>query len=90
MAEKHAPRDIVRTSDPIDPRIKAFVGKRAHAECERFRLEPVPGYRLRIRQAPTISPTHGLPMTVRAAGPAAFLGVGAGGAHPEAVATSRP
>ena len=41
---------------------------------ERFRLELTPGHRLRIRQAPTISPAHGLPMTVRAAAPAAFLG----------------
>lgn len=40
---------------------------------ERFRLELVPGYELKIRQAPTISPAHGLPMTVRAAAPAAFL-----------------
>ena len=61
------------------------------AVLSRFRLELVPGYRLRIRQAPTISPVHGLPMTVRAAPPAAFLGAGAGsGARPEAVATSRP
>lgn len=41
---------------------------------ERFRLELTPGHQLRIRQAPTISPAHGLPMTVRAAAPAAFLG----------------
>ena len=37
------------------------------------RLELVPGYRLRIRHAPTISPRDGLPMTVRAAAPAAIL-----------------
>jgi cytochrome P450 len=33
---------------------------------ERFRLELVPGYRLEIRQMPTISPRHGLPMIPRA------------------------
>lgn len=37
------------------------------------RLDLVPGYRLRIRHAPTISPRGGLPMTVRAAPPAAVL-----------------
>ena len=45
----------------------------ARAVLERFRLEPVPGYRLEIRHAPTISPKHGLPMTVRAAAPARVL-----------------
>ena len=33
----------------------------------RFRLEPLPGYRLRIRQTPTLGPRDGLPMRVRAA-----------------------
>jgi cytochrome P450 len=33
---------------------------------QRFRLEPCPGYRLRIREMPTLSPRGGLPMTVRA------------------------
>ncbi len=33
---------------------------------ERFRLELDPGYTLAIRQMPTISPKHGMPMTVRA------------------------
>jgi cytochrome P450 len=33
---------------------------------ERFRLELVPGYRLRIRQMPTISPRRGLPVIPRA------------------------
>ncbi len=47
------------------------------AVLSRFRLELVPGYRLRIRQAPTISPARGLPMTVRAAPPAVFLGAAA-------------
>ena len=40
---------------------------------ERFRLELVPGYELRIRHAPTISPRGGLAMTVRAAPPARVL-----------------
>jgi len=35
---------------------------------ERFRLELQPGYRLRVRQMPTIGPRGGMPMTVRAAG----------------------
>jgi cytochrome P450 len=34
---------------------------------ERFRLDLEPGYRLDIRQAPTISPRDGLPVRVRAA-----------------------
>lgn len=34
---------------------------------ERFRLELDPGYRLRVRQSPTIGPRDGMPMTVRAA-----------------------
>jgi cytochrome P450 len=39
---------------------------------ERFRLEVTPGYRLEIRQMPTISPKHGLPVVARSAegGPA--------------------
>jgi hypothetical protein len=39
----------------------------ARAILERFRLELEPGYELRIRHAPTISPRHGLPMRVAAA-----------------------
>jgi cytochrome P450 len=34
---------------------------------ERFRLELKAGYRLRVRQMPTIGPRDGMPMTVRAA-----------------------
>jgi cytochrome P450 len=34
---------------------------------ERFRLDVEPGYRLRIRQMPTIGPRDGMPVTVRAA-----------------------
>jgi cytochrome P450 len=34
---------------------------------ERFRLDLVPGYRLEIRQMPTISPKHGLPVVPRTA-----------------------
>lgn len=45
----------------------------ARAVLERLRFEPVPGYRLQIRHAPTISPARGLPMTVRAAAPARML-----------------
>jgi cytochrome P450 len=40
---------------------------------ERFRLDLRPGFELEIRHAPTISPRGGLPMTVRAAKPAAVL-----------------
>jgi cytochrome P450 len=40
----------------------------------RFRLDVQPGYELRVRQMPTIGPRHGLPVTVRAAPPAANLG----------------
>src|SRR5437764_1607255 len=39
----------------------------ASVMLQRFRLEPVPGYRLRIRQMPTISPRDGLPVRVSAA-----------------------
>lgn len=35
---------------------------------ERFRLELAPGYRMEIRQMPTISPKHGLPVVPRAPG----------------------
>ena len=45
----------------------------ARAVLSRLRLESVPGYRLQIRHAPTISPAKGLPMTVRAAAPARVL-----------------
>jgi hypothetical protein len=39
---------------------------------ERFRLDVTPGYRMEIRQMPTISPKHGLPVVPRSAegGPA--------------------
>jgi cytochrome P450 len=39
------------------------IGKRIG---ERFRLDLQPGYELKIRQMPTISPRHGMPMVVRA------------------------
>jgi cytochrome P450 len=39
----------------------------AQAILERHRLELLPGHRLEIRHAPTISPSGGLPMRVRAA-----------------------
>ena len=39
----------------------------ARTLLERFRLDLRPGYRLEIRQMPTISPKRGLPMTLRAA-----------------------
>jgi cytochrome P450 len=39
----------------------------ARAILERFRLELEPGYRLVVRQMPTIGPKHGLPVRVRAA-----------------------
>ncbi len=45
----------------------------ARTVLSRFRLELVPGYRLRIRHAPTISPRGGLAMTVRSASPARVL-----------------
>lgn len=48
----------------------------ARKVLSRFRLEAVPGYRLRIRHAPTISPGGGLAMTVRAAPPARVLDAG--------------
>jgi len=41
---------------------------------QRFRLDVEPGYRLRVRQMPTIGPRDGLPVTVRAAAPAAGTG----------------
>jgi cytochrome P450 len=40
----------------------------ARAILERYRLGLLPGYELRIRHAPTISPKQGLPMTVRRLG----------------------
>jgi len=42
----------------------------------RFRLDVQPGYTLSVRQMPTIGPRDGLPVTVRAAPPAANLGDG--------------
>jgi cytochrome P450 len=41
---------------------------------QRFRLDVDPAYRLRVRQMPTIGPRDGLPVTVRAAAPAAGTG----------------
>jgi cytochrome P450 len=52
----------------------------AQAVLAARRLEPVPGYRLQIRHAPTLSPRGGLPMTVRAARPAGVLRAAAAGA----------
>ena len=48
----------------------------ARAILERYRMDLLPGYELRIRHAPTISPREGLPMRVRAAEPAAVLSAG--------------
>jgi cytochrome P450 len=39
----------------------------ARSILERFRLELEPGYALRVRQMPTISPKHGMPVVARAA-----------------------
>ncbi|HYF24593.1 MAG TPA: cytochrome P450 [Baekduia sp.] len=39
----------------------------ARAILERFRLELLPGYELRVRQTPTIGPRDGMPMVVRRA-----------------------
>jgi cytochrome P450 len=49
------------------------LGVIARRVLERYRLEPVPGYELKIRHAPTISPAEGLPVKVRAAEPASVL-----------------
>jgi cytochrome P450 len=46
---------------------QAEIGIIARAILERYRLELLPGYELRIRHAPTISPRQGLPMSVRRA-----------------------
>jgi cytochrome P450 len=40
----------------------------AEAIAERFRLERMPGFRLEIRQTPTLGPRKGLPMMVRGRG----------------------
>jgi cytochrome P450 len=40
---------------------------------ERFRLQVDPDYELRVRQMPTIGPRDGMPVTLRAAAPAAGL-----------------
>jgi cytochrome P450 len=42
----------------------------------RFRLDVDPGYVMHVRQSPTIGPSGGLPVTIRAARPAANLGGG--------------
>jgi cytochrome P450 len=52
---------------------QAEIGVIARAILGRFRLELEPGYRMVVRQMPTIGPKHGLPVTVRAAAPAAGL-----------------
>jgi cytochrome P450 len=52
---------------------QAEIATIASSVLSRHRLELVPGYRLRIRHAPTISPRGGLAMTVRAAPPARVL-----------------
>jgi cytochrome P450 len=44
----------------------AEVGVIAAAVRERFRLELQPGYELAVRQMPTISPKHGMPVVARA------------------------
>jgi cytochrome P450 len=41
---------------------------------QRYRLDVAPGYRLRVRQMPTIGPRDGLPVSVRGAAPAAGTG----------------
>lgn len=56
---------------------QAEVSMIARKVLSRFRLELLPGYELRIRHAPTISPRGGLAMTVRAASPARVLEAGA-------------
>ncbi|MSW95994.1 MAG: cytochrome P450 [Actinobacteria bacterium] len=45
----------------------------ARAILERCRLDTLPGHRLVMRTAPTLSPRGGLPMVVRRAAPAAVL-----------------
>ena len=52
---------------------QAEIAMIARKVLSRFRLELVPGYELRIRYAPTLSPRGGLAMTVRAAAPARVL-----------------
>jgi cytochrome P450 len=45
---------------------QAEISEIATRVLERFRLDVDPGYRLRVRQMPTIGPRDGLPVTVRA------------------------
>ncbi len=52
---------------------QAEIGVIATKILSRFRLEVDPGYELKVRQSPTIGPRHGLPVTVKAAPPAANL-----------------
>ena len=52
---------------------QAEIGVIAAKVLERFRLQVDPGYALRVRQMPTIGPRDGLPVTVRAAAPAAGI-----------------
>ena len=51
---------------------QAEIGVIASRILERYRLELAPGYRLRIRQMPTIGPKQGMPVVPRRAegGPA--------------------
>lgn len=53
---------------------QAEIGVILRSILERYRLELLPGFELDTRLAPTLSPRHGMPMTVRAAGPAPILG----------------
>jgi hypothetical protein len=63
------PRDAERSGDEASGRgsgqleIKAI----AAAVTERFRVELPDGFRLRIRQTPTLGPADGLPVRVRVA-----------------------
>jgi cytochrome P450 len=52
---------------------QAEIGVIARAILRRFRLDLEPGYRMHVRQMPTIGPKHGLPVTVRASAAAAGL-----------------
>ncbi|MBU3674945.1 MAG: cytochrome P450 [Solirubrobacteraceae bacterium] len=52
---------------------QAEIGVILRSILERYRLELLPGFELDTRLAPTLSPRNGMPMTVRAAGPAPIL-----------------
>lgn len=53
---------------------QAEIGVIATKILSRFRLDVDPSYVMKVRQMPTIGPRDGLPVTVRAARPAANLG----------------